>query len=54
MGNEGFGKIERELVANRADKNPGVEQFIVCLPEGMGKNTSVFLQVKGDVRAENS
>ena len=45
MGNEGFAKIERELVADRTDKNPGVEQFVVCLPERMGKNAPVSLQV---------
>ena len=36
---------QQELVADRADKDAGVEQFIVCLPERMGKNTPVTAQI---------
>ncbi len=43
--NERFGKIEGKLVADRADKNPGGKQFVVCLPKRMGKNASVSLQI---------
>jgi hypothetical protein len=45
MGNERFGKIEGELVADRADKNPGMEQFIIGLSERMGEDTAVSFKI---------
>jgi hypothetical protein len=43
MGHDRFGKIEGELIANRADNKPGVEQFVVGLSERVGKDPSVSI-----------
>jgi hypothetical protein len=45
MDDERLGKIETELIADGADKDAGEEQWILCLPERMGKNATVSLQV---------
>jgi hypothetical protein len=45
MADERSGKIEKELVPDRTDQNPGVEQFIVRLPERVRKDGAVSLQI---------
>ncbi len=45
MPYECFSKVKGQLVTDRANQNPGVEQFIVCFPKRMGKDAPVAAQI---------